>query len=264
MDYQPQPYIYASEVGQNPLPTPPQNWFVSHKALLIKIGAAVLVLLVVGLIVLFLVNRLRANHAAQIAEVAKETAAVSDAQKECDQTRNPEKCNASVAADLAQSTGKVSFCNELTAEAYDNCVGLAALTSKSLIACQQIKDQEKETACANAVDALLHPAVLEVDAETQAAIDAHNPDGCLAMTDETKREICLELVGVPDRDLDGLNQEEEITLGSSDTNIDSDADGLSDTDEVNIWKTNPAKADTDGDSYSDGVEVKAGYNPLGT
>lgn len=44
--------------------------------------------------------------------------------------------------------------------------------------------------------------------------------------------------------------------------IDSDLDGLSDADEVSIYKTNPLLADTDNDGYPDGVEIKNGYAPL--
>jgi len=32
---------------------------------------------------------------------------------------------------------------------------------------------------------------------------------------------------------------------------------------VQVYKTDPLLADTDGDGYSDGSEVKNGYNPLG-
>jgi len=43
--------------------------------------------------------------------------------------------------------------------------------------------------------------------------------------------------------------------------LDNDQDGLSDQEEK-AYGTDPNNADTDGDSYSDGVEVKSGYNPL--
>lgn len=43
--------------------------------------------------------------------------------------------------------------------------------------------------------------------------------------------------------------------------LDSDQDGLSDMEEKALG-TDPFNPDTDGDSYSDGAEVKAGYNPL--
>jgi hypothetical protein len=44
--------------------------------------------------------------------------------------------------------------------------------------------------------------------------------------------------------------------------IDSDSDGLSDADEINIYSTDPLNADTDGDGAVDGLEVAYGSDPL--
>jgi hypothetical protein len=66
---------------------------------------------------------------------------------------------------------------------------------------------------------------------------------------------------IKDTDGDGLSDEEEMTLGTSINNTDSDQDGLFDYEEVKIYQTDPLKVDTDGDTYSDGIEVNAGYNP---
>jgi lipoprotein-anchoring transpeptidase ErfK/SrfK len=43
--------------------------------------------------------------------------------------------------------------------------------------------------------------------------------------------------------------------------LDTDKDGLSDYDEINLYKTDPKNADTDGDGYPDGLEVSKGYSP---
>lgn len=43
--------------------------------------------------------------------------------------------------------------------------------------------------------------------------------------------------------------------------IDTDGDGLSDYQEINIYHTDPKNSDTDGDGYSDGDEVKFGFDP---
>ena len=43
---------------------------------------------------------------------------------------------------------------------------------------------------------------------------------------------------------------------------DTDGDGLSDVDEVNLYGTNPLVADTDGDGMSDGAEVQYNLDPL--
>lgn len=44
--------------------------------------------------------------------------------------------------------------------------------------------------------------------------------------------------------------------------LDSDRDGISDKDEINIYKTDVNNSDTDGDGYSDWVELNQGYAPL--
>lgn len=44
--------------------------------------------------------------------------------------------------------------------------------------------------------------------------------------------------------------------------IDTDSDGLSDTQEINIYFTDPKNSDTDSDGFSDGEEIKNKYSPL--
>lgn len=43
---------------------------------------------------------------------------------------------------------------------------------------------------------------------------------------------------------------------------DSDSDGVTDFDEVNLYGTDPFVADTDGDGFNDGIEIELGYDPL--
>jgi hypothetical protein len=73
-----------------------------------------------------------------------------------------------------------------------------------------------------------------------------------------------------DSDGDGVADSDEVASGSNpldptdqkaDKGLDSDGDGLSDTFERAIG-TDPRKVDTDGDGYGDGIEVHAGSNPL--
>ncbi len=59
-----------------------------------------------------------------------------------------------------------------------------------------------------------------------------------------------------DRDMDGLGKCEEEKLGTSPRNPDTDGDGLTDGEEVKIYKTNPLQTDTDLDGLSDFDEVK--------
>jgi hypothetical protein len=65
-----------------------------------------------------------------------------------------------------------------------------------------------------------------------------------------------------DWDGDGLSNEDEEKYGTDPYNRDTDGDGLTDGDEVHIYKTDPTKVDTDGDGYPDQMEVFSGHDPL--
>jgi len=67
-----------------------------------------------------------------------------------------------------------------------------------------------------------------------------------------------------DSDKDGVDFDTEKQYGSSDSNLDSDGDLLSDYEEIFYWFTDPMIADTDEDGHKDGKEVQLGYSPLGS
>jgi hypothetical protein len=66
-----------------------------------------------------------------------------------------------------------------------------------------------------------------------------------------------------DTDSDGLNDSQEISIGTNPSLADSDNDLLTDFEEVRQWKSDPLNPDTDGDGYMDGSEVAKGYSPTG-
>lgn len=69
--------------------------------------------------------------------------------------------------------------------------------------------------------------------------------------------------GAVDTDSDGLTDDDEINIYfTNPNNPDTDGDGLNDGDEVNVHGTNPLLADTDSDAFNDGLEVFMGTNPL--
>ncbi len=68
---------------------------------------------------------------------------------------------------------------------------------------------------------------------------------------------------VADTDGDGLTDGDEVNVyGSDPTVADTDGDGLADGSEVNTHGTDPADADSDDDGYGDGDEVDNGVSPL--
>lgn len=64
-----------------------------------------------------------------------------------------------------------------------------------------------------------------------------------------------------DIDGDGLTAQEEYQYGTNNQLADSDADGLSDGDEVNQHLSHPLLLDTDDDGLNDGAEVDEGSDP---
>ncbi len=64
-----------------------------------------------------------------------------------------------------------------------------------------------------------------------------------------------------DRDGDGLSDEHELAIGSSPRHVDSDRDGCDDYDEVMVYGTQPNDPDTDGDLWSDCLEIAEGSSP---
>ena len=65
-----------------------------------------------------------------------------------------------------------------------------------------------------------------------------------------------------DSDRDGLTNAQEVELNTLPHNRDTDQDNIDDLDEVERFKTDPSKSDTDGDGLKDGFELSQGLDPL--
>ena len=68
--------------------------------------------------------------------------------------------------------------------------------------------------------------------------------------------------GDEDYDADGLSNIYEVSINTNPAYADSDADGLNDREEIDVWETNPLIVDTDMDGASDKWETDRGYDPL--
>ncbi|MGC7872234.1 alpha/beta fold hydrolase [Desulfosporosinus sp. SYSU MS00001] len=113
------------------------------------------------------------------------------------------------------------------------------------------------------------------DYEKKIASDPNNPDTdndglpdgyevSVLGTDPTKTDSNDNGTSdaLEDFDSDGLNNLNEYLNNTNPFKSDTDGDGLSDNDEINVYKTNPLMTDTDGDQLSDGSEIKLGFDPL--
>lgn len=65
-----------------------------------------------------------------------------------------------------------------------------------------------------------------------------------------------------DMDEDGINNRDEIDLGTNPINSDTDRDNLTDYEELYQYHTDPLLEDTDGDGLTDYDDVKLGFSPL--
>lgn len=102
----------------------------------------------------------------------------------------------------------------------------------------------------------------------QEALDQLREDIILAVLNDEEQKIYAdklrEELAVYFSDLQSkVDIFEKLRVDESDglTAVDTDNDGISDVDEINLYKTNPNLADTDNDGVTDGVEVMRGYDP---
>ena len=107
----------------------------------------------------------------------------------------------------------------------------------------------------------------------QTAIDNPDTDGdgltdyeeiFLCQTDPTVYDSVTKNISDIDVDIDEdrLTNAEEIAAGTYPCIADSDDDGLTDYEEIYVYKTNPLEYDTDEDGLSDGLEIKIELDPL--
>ncbi len=82
--------------------------------------------------------------------------------------------------------------------------------------------------------------------------------------DEEESVDTIDVLKNIDSDSDGLSDYDEIYIYKTDPNLfDTDNDMINDYDEVMIFGTDPLLPDSDNDTYLDGKEIMSGYNPLG-
>ena len=169
--------------------------------------------------------------------------------KEIENEADRASCNDEVTMKAALYAGNADACNGISdADAKENCRSTILQQQAHAGSCDS---QELGVPYCNGIPLM------------ESAVAARNPAGCDPIVDEELKADCKDIIGPGDVDRDDLNATLEARYGTSDTNPDSDGDGLTDFAEVNEWGTDPVNFDTDGDSFSDGQEVAGGYNPLG-
>ena len=249
------------------------------KPVLFLVGAAaVAVALVIA--ALLVVRFWQSNNVnkQQVQGLINQTAAAMT--RDCATAFDPSSCQQGKVNQALQTTAVPEVCALLSGEGRDDCLwGLAkqqsdpelcemiekadwqklcldALQKEKAVAannpsfCQKIVTAETKASClsalsvpvtaANCASSGHEAAFCAAVAVTEQAVKDKNPDLCDNIQDEAQQEGCYDMVGVGDRDHDGLDASLEKFYGTDDNN-----------------------PDTDGDGFEDGAEVRGGYNPNG-
>lgn len=243
----------------------------------IGVGAVVLASSVI------VVMRLRAPATLNTALVgaSKQVATESDA---CATALNPDACRAAAIAKAALAFSTPETCRALTEVALDDCLWSVASKNSDSKVCEQMADVALAAQCA---DGIARDKAVAVKSESlcDAVKDAGRKSTCLQLISPTTSVNCAVRGETADTCAALIALEKAIASGDSaqctklvlqgacfdqigssqqqSSVIDTDGDGLTDSEEVDTYHSNPLKADTDGDSFSDGAEVKGGYNPNG-
>lgn len=286
----------------DPSPQPaPLVWWRRRQAL-IRLGLGSLMALVLILVTVAIVNvvknRQLANRGVDLMVKADEIESQLGSACSADDAA----CLELARADAARSLGVSQACDELIGESLASCVTLIAIDKQDPEVCKALSGEDKTTCAdsayllkANAemnlalcdqinagslkstcsvqvanklvtagrcAEAGVDQGVCDLATTVATAIATGDPAVCATLVDELDQYNCNRGITSLDEDDDGLVLADEVSRGLSDTVADSDGDGLLDGDEVDIYKTDPAKSDTDGDGYSDGTEVAKGYDPL--
>ena len=256
-------------------PEAPKRWF-QRPEILRRVGAIVVVMLLLIGVGIFVNNLLKSMNGKQRSELEATRAEVVQRQADCG--ADEEVCRAQAQTEVARSVGIKEACVGLSEKYLQNCIAMIALQGKDASSCEML-DGEKRISCIDAV--LLARAV---DGEGVALCDSVNDaskkNSCNAIVTATARfsgdckkygiaeEVCEaqrrieELLSAANfGGCAELGEEERVECIEAFTVFDGDGDGISVGREIELG-TSDANADTDGDGYPDGEEVIAGYNPL--
>jgi len=228
--------------------------FIIISALAILILALVLYLFVFHKGTLLLnntpVNNSNKAAANQQAEIAKEKVAYDNYQK-------------NLAVVYAKN---IDLCQTLVEDGEINeCLDAIAVQANRKDYCERIKNDDKlKTQCLDSIDfmniswgkdpnlcdTLADPALKENCYEEYFS-KLDNLNQCAIVKDATRQKHCQDIVNnrlkslaaakaaIKDSDNDGLPDDVEISFGTNPFKADTDGDGVSDYEEINIYHTNP-------------------------
>ncbi|OGF20787.1 hypothetical protein A2316_03090 [Candidatus Falkowbacteria bacterium RIFOXYB2_FULL_38_15] len=221
-----------------------------------------------------IVEEVPENKTFELARIEKEKSKCAE--------NGEEGCGDNVLIMEAINDLKVEACNEVVDEkARNNCITEIAIRQNDEKSCDLHKDEAEKNTCLSLI--LGNKARESDDMAVCLAVPGESyRDSCFFSIVNKKNDAkyCDELGELRDKCLNIILTNKAFEEGDTSfcDNItdadsrescsaelggtDSDNDGLSNSDEEK-YGTDPKDPDSDGDSYLDGAEVEAGYNPKG-
>ncbi len=268
----------ANEYEQYYVEEPKKTWQTAA-----IVAGAVVVGVVVIILAVVLVRSVRQGWQGNQAEqniVERVEQRIEDSLEDCEDTADPEQCQARLIQNEAEGGGGLVICEMLEGEDFDDCVFGLARDQENVAWCDYIDEEEDKLVCQSDLILLEARATTDyslcetipleewkescqtqllvivldngtcetsgVDLETcqfHSTIEQATVEGDLETCERYEEEypgICFATVYQADNDDDGLRLWQEEEYGTSDFDPDSDNDG-----------------------YGDWNEVQAGYNPAG-
>ncbi len=269
--------VDASEAGDS---TPAK---VGGQKRLVVIGGAIIGVIVLVFAIVFIMNAVRENRAAE--EAYEDMMDQADNQIDadsaaCEDEDDEEDCVDAVRADAARDMGQVDVCEGIEEEsAFATCVSLIAYDEVDLDVCA-VLDGAARTACEDLVYLLIATDELdlsmcaEIDDEflrtgcegqitglivASGACEAYGLDEELC---EAEEELDAIIASGDVGACDGLDEEKELTCLERFGGTDADGDGITALKEYELG-TSDQSADTDGDGLNDREErADYGTDPL--
>lgn len=146
----------------------------------------------------------------------------------------------------------IGRCQTQDGDDYFNCLSEIFNIYDSISECEGLSKDKEKSICEDVFN-------------YNAAYSEYDNILCDNVKDEKIKKYCLKNIidKSQDTDGDGLTDLDEINIYRSHyLFFDTDNDDLNDGEEIKLYKTNPLVFDSDSDGYGDGDEVKNGFDPL--
>lgn len=245
---------------------------ITNRQKIIGMTAALLAVVIIGVYLGFIKNSQQAsttpvqsdkNESAKNATSTQfsECADINDASKrdncvyvQASKSSDPSACASINNNELLQSCKNNAMYD--IAKSDDDCrkISDAAIKNKCFL---KVVSFEGFKSCNNSVECMDEVRYNEAVSSGQSA-------RCMVIANQKTRDKCLKATDTAtDTDKDGISDYNELNLYRTNPGkADSDNDGYADGQEAAIL-TDPNNPDTDGDKHKDGEEVRDGFNPCG-